>query len=170
MRSALLAALLLASCKRQVSTTDLRLESRQGDGHEWVEVIAPAQMVAANEWIAGCRAIGPATRLYAMYQSPRIVSFACRGGARSKFASFRIADGRRLGLDDAIQKEKSGAFQAAVLKAASKRGLPEPSSPPLDFALTAAGFVFEANGAEVTVPSTEMRPLLTPKAALLLGR
>jgi hypothetical protein len=170
MRRVLLAGMLLASCKRQLSTTDLRLEIRQEGGHEWVEVIAPPKMLGANAWIAGCRAMGGATRVEVIYQSPRIVSFACRGGATPALASFKIATGAKLTLDDAIQKDKSGAFQTAVVKATSKRGLPEPSSPPRQFALTAAGFVFETNGVEVTVPSVEMRPLLTPDAALLLGR
>jgi hypothetical protein len=166
----LLAALLLASCKRQISTTDLRLEVRQEGAHAWLEVIAPPQMLGANEWTRGCRAMGEATRADVIYQSPRIVSFACRGGARPAFASFKIATGRRLTLDDAIQKGKSGALQTVVLKAVGKRGLPAPASAPEQFALTAAGFVFETNGAEVTVPSTEMRPLLTPDVALLVGR
>ena len=170
MLRALLVAMLLMSCRRQISTTDLRLETRQEGGHQWVEVIAPAQMLATNQWIAGCRAPGGTTRLEVIYQSPRIVSFACRGGQRPTFASFKIATGKQLTLDDAIQKLKSGAFQNAVVKATDKRKLPEPQSPPQHFALTAAGFVFEVNGVEVTVPSTEMRPLLTPDAALLLGR
>lgn len=170
MRRAILAALLLAACRRQVSTTDLRLEIRQQDGHEWVEVLAPPKMLAANEWIRTCRDRAGATRLEVIYQSPRIVSFACRGSGPTAFASFRIASGKRLTLDEAIQKGKEGAFQAAVVKASGKRGLPEPASPPDRFALTAAGFVFETNGVEVVVPSTEMRPLLTPDVALLLGR
>lgn len=170
MRKVLFAAMLVASCRRQPSTTELRLEARQEGGHEWVEVTAPAKMLAANEWIGACRTHGEATRLEVIYQSPRVVSFACRGGARPVFASFRIATGRRLTLDDAIQKAKGGAFQEAVVKAAAKRNLPEPSAPPEHFALTAAGFVFETAGAEVTIPSTQMRPLLTPDAALLVGR
>lgn len=170
MRKAFLAAILLSSCKRQISTTELRLEVRQEGSHEWVEVVAPQRMLAANEWIGGCRAGGGATRAGVIYQSPRIVSLACRGRERPTFASFRISSGRRLTLGDVIQKGKSGAFQAALIKTLAKRGLPEPSLPPEHFALTAGGFVFEMNGAEITVPSTEMRPLLMPDVALLLGR
>jgi hypothetical protein len=166
----LLAAAILFSCKRQLSTTDLRLEARQEGSHEWVEVIAPSHVRTANAWIGGCRTQGGSTRLEVIYQSPRIVSFACRGAAKPSFASFRISTGQRLNLDDTIQKAKSGAFQDAVLKAARRRGIPEPHSPPQDFALTASGFVFESSSVEVIVPSTDMRPLLTPDAALLLGR
>jgi hypothetical protein len=166
----LLAIAMLVSCKKTLSTTDLRLEIRSEAGHEWVEVIEPAQMRAANAWISMCREATPASRLEVVYQSPRVVSFACRGSAKPLLASFRISTGRRLTLDDTIQRLKSGGFQDAVLKAARKRGLPEPQSPPQEFALTAAGFVYEFHGTEVTIPSTEMRPLLTPEAALLLGR
>ena len=136
----------------------------------WVEVVEPAQMRAANTWVASCRSSGEATRVQPVYQSPRLLSLACRGGAGSRFASFRIADGHRLVLADTIQNGKMGQLQQAAVKAARKRGLPEEFPAPDEFALTAAGFVFALGGADVVIPSIDMRPLLQADTALLVGR
>ncbi len=169
-RFALFAFLIFAAaCRKQLSTTTLRLEARQEAGHQWLEVMEPDGARAANVWIGGCRNAAAESRVDVIYQSPRIFSLACRQQASLALASFRVSDGQRLLLESTIQKDKVQAFRSAVDKALRKSGL-ENAGDPASFALTAAGLVFPAGTAQVVVPATEMRPLLNPDAALLVGR
>jgi hypothetical protein len=155
--------LVAAGCARQISTTELRLIARSEGGRTWVEVTAPPQALPINDWVKKCPG-----NVSVLYQSPRVVSLGCTGEA-PEYASFRLEDGRRLVLRDTIQRGVEGQLQEAVNRYLRKknRGAFIPGD---SFSLTAQGMVFPTPEGDVIVSSIEMRPLLSPEAALLVGR
>jgi len=138
-----------------------------------------------------------------VYQSKKQVSFACTqtesaGGvatARTFYASFRMADGKRLELEDLLQPGGLPALLSAGESALRKArripvnrelaqvGLVFPNGRfalTTNFCLTARGMVFHYNpgelgnaqteAVEVVISPLEIRPLLRPGAAYLVDR
>jgi hypothetical protein len=158
------AALLLAACAKKISTTDLRLAAKSEGGREWVEVVAPPEALPINGWIRQC-----AARVEVIYQSPRVLSLACRESPQSIYASFRLLDGYHLRMTDVIQTGADGALREAADKAfRRKKREPGPINP--DFALNAQGMIFSSGPDDIIIPQTELRPMVKPESALLVGR
>lgn len=138
-----------------------------------------------------------------VYQSKKEVSFACTqnesvGGittVRTFYASFRIADGKQLQLEDLLQPgglpTLRSAGESALRKARripvnrelAQEGLAFPNGRfalTTNFCLTARGMVFHYNpgelgnaqteAVEVVISPLEIRPLLRPDAAYLVDR
>lgn len=160
----IVAAVTLAGCARPISQSELRLEAQSAGGRKWVRVTAPPSALMINTWIDGC-----AGDVEVIYQSPRVASFACRQPGATRYASFRLADGRHLALDDIVQPSALATLQAAADKALRKRGQPAVAVP-ADVALNAQGLIFFAEGGDVVIPQTDLRPMVKPEAALLVGR
>ncbi len=171
MRFALLTLVLLltAACKKQVSTTDLRLEAKSEGERQWLVITAPEGMTPANAWITECLKPEGPRRVEVLYQSPRVLSLACRTGEAGRYASFRIPNGQRLTLSNTIQQGMEEPFIQAVEQALAreKRPLRRPTE---DFALKAMGLVFRDGPADIVIGPAQMRPLLSMDAALLVGR
>lgn len=155
--------LLLAGCGRDVSTTELRLQARSENGREWVEIVAPTRVLKINDWVRGCTG-----NTEVLYQSPRVLSLACREAA-PRYASFRLVNGERLGLARVLQAGTEGPLQEAIDRYLRKKHLGA-FRPGDNFALTAQGLMFPTPEGDVIVSSIELRPLLHPEAALLVGR
>lgn len=158
-----LSALLAVGCRSGPSTTDLRLTSRSEGGREFLEITAPPQALKINDWIRNCRG-----NVEVLYQSPRVLSLACRA-AEPQYVSFLLEDGQRLGLANVIQAGGEGQLQEAVNRYLRKKHL-NAFRPNDNFALTAQGLMFPTAEGDVIVSSIELRPLLRPDAALLVGR
>ena len=159
----LISAILFSACRSGVSTTDLRLTAKNEGGREWLEITAPPQALKINDWIKNCSA-----NVEVLYQSPRVLSLACRSKPQS-YASFQLEDGQRLGLMNVIQAGGEGQLQEAVNRYLRKQHL-HAFRPNDNFALTAQGLMFPTAEGDVVVSSIELRPLLRPDAALLVGR
>jgi len=159
----LISAMLLSGCRPGLSTTDLRLIAKSEGGREWLEITAPPQALKINDWIRSCPA-----NVEVLYQSPRVLSLACRSAPQS-YASFELENGQRLGLMNIIQAGGQGQLQEAVNRYLRKQHL-QAFRPTDNFALTAQGLMFPTPEGDVVVSSIELRPLLRPDAALLVGR
>ncbi len=159
-----LAFFALAGCSKPVSQSDLRLEAKSENGRSWLVVQAPPEALPINDWIRQCTG-----NVEVIYQSPRVASFACREVTASRYASFRLRDGHHLRLADIIRRESEGEFREAANKAFRKRKT-DPGPIPPDVALNAQGLVFYAAGQDVVIPQTELRPMVRPESAFLVGR
>lgn len=159
----LISALLLSGCRPGVSTTELRLIAKNEGGREWLEITAPPHALKINDWIRSCPA-----NVEVLYQSPRVLSLACRSTPQS-YASFQLEDGQRLGLAHVIQAGGDGQLQEAVNRYLRRKHL-QAFRPNDNFALTAQGLMFPTAEGDVVVSSIDLRPLLRPDAALLVGR
>ena len=120
-------------------------------------------MLKINDWIRDCTA-----KSEVLYQSPRVVSLACREQP-AKYASFRIDDGSRLRLAQTIQAGAEPMLQEAINRYLRKKRL-HAHRPSDNFALTAQGMMFPTEEGDVIVSTIEIRALLHPEAALLVGR
>jgi hypothetical protein len=165
----LLATLLIGDCERSISTTTLRLASHSEGEREWIEVLAPESAKQANVWIQQCVTGSGQRRAEVIYQSPRLLSLACRRGSQTVYASFRVLNGQHLRLSDVIQPGAEQDLTTAAERAERKMRRPAQRVAE-DFALTAQGLIFFDGVSDVIIPSTELRPLLQPEAALLVGR
>lgn len=163
MRSVILFSVLLAGCTKTVSTTDLRLIAHDENGRQWVEITAPSQTLKINDWIRACPA-----NVEVLYQSPRVLSLGCRSAA-PVYVTFRLEDGARLALRDIIQVGREGQLQEAINRYL-RRTKQSAFSPSDSFAMAAQGLLFPTPEGDVVVSSIELRPLLRPDVALLVGR
>ncbi len=143
--------------------TELRLVATQKDGHEKIQITAPPQALKINEWIDSCGA-----NITVIYQSPRILSIACRDRVQV-YASFRLDTGNHLSLRDVIHQDRFDQLLEAITREQGKRGK-KGFTPTNNFAMAAHGLLFPTPEGEVIVSSIDLRPLLKPDVALLVGR
>lgn len=143
--------------------TELRLIASQENGHEKIHIAAPPQALKINEWIDSCGA-----NVAVIYQSPRILSIACRDNVQV-YASFRLDTGNHLSLRDVIHQDRFDQLLEAITREQGKKGK-KGFTPTNNFAMAAQGLLFPTPEGEVIVSSIDLRPLLKPDVALLVGR